>query len=84
MVWDSLAASEKTSFLSLITSFPNDPKLIKNLVNQSTIQFRQAFGSKHSVAIIGPANVGNPPFTINSFTTRRTRLKWDRCPGPRM
>jgi small GTP-binding protein len=58
MVWDSLAAREQTSFLSLITSFPNDPKLIKNLVNQSTIQFRQAFGSKHSVAIIGPANVG--------------------------
>lgn len=58
MVWDSLGASEQASFTSLISSLPNDPRLIKNLVKRSTVQFRQAFGSKHSVAIIGPANVG--------------------------
>ncbi len=58
IVWNSLGANEQTSFLSLISTFPNNPKLIKTLIKLSTVQFRQAFGSKHSVAIIGPANVG--------------------------
>lgn len=58
LIWNSLGTSEQTSFLSLLSSFPNDPKLIRNLVKLSTMQFRQAFGRKNSVAIIGPANVG--------------------------
>ena len=58
MIWNSLGTNEQTSFLSLLTSFPSNPKLIRNLVKLSTVQFRQAFGNKRSVAIIGPANVG--------------------------
>lgn len=58
LIWDSLGTNEQTSFLSLLSSFPNDPKLIKDLVKLSSVQFRQAFGHKRSVAIIGPANVG--------------------------
>jgi len=58
LVWNSLGVNEQTSFLSLISSFPNNPKLVKTLVKLSSVQFRQAFGHKRSVAIIGPANVG--------------------------
>ncbi len=58
MIWNSLGTTEQTSFLSMLTSFPSNPKLIRNLVKLSTVQFRQAFGHKRSVAIIGPANVG--------------------------
>lgn len=72
-VWDAMGTSEQNSFLSLITSLPNDPRLIKNLVKRSTLQFRQAFGNKRSVAFIGPANVGKSTL-YNQFIHNKTDL----------
>jgi small GTP-binding protein len=57
-VWDALGPNEKAGFLSLLVGFPSDVNLVKILVKLSTAQIRQAFGSKHSVVIVGPTNVG--------------------------
>jgi len=57
-IWEALGPNEKASFLSLVVGFPADSNLVKILVKLSTTQIRQAFGSKHRVAIVGPANVG--------------------------
>ena len=73
IVWDSLGANQQTSFLSLLSSFPNEPKMMRNLVKLSTVQFRQAFGKKRSVAIIGPANVGKSTL-YNQFIHSKTDL----------
>lgn len=57
-VWEMLGPNEQASFLSLLVGFPSDTNLVKLLVKLSTAQIRQAIGSKHRVAIIGPTNVG--------------------------
>jgi small GTP-binding protein len=57
-IWEDLGPSEKTGFLSLLTGFPTDPNLMRQLVKLSTAQIRQAFGNKHRVVIVGPTNVG--------------------------
>ena len=57
-IWETLGPNEKASFLSLLVGFPADTNLVKLLVKLSTAQIRQAFGSKHRVAIVGPTNVG--------------------------
>jgi GTPase len=57
-IWEALGPSEKASFLSLLTGFPADAKLVRILVKLSTAQIRQAFGQKRRVAIVGPTNVG--------------------------
>jgi ribosome biogenesis GTPase A len=57
-IWEALGPNEKASFLSLLTGFPADVKLVKLLVKMTTSQVRQAFGRKHRVAILGPTNVG--------------------------
>lgn len=57
-VWDALGPNEKASFLSLLVGFPADANLIKILVKLSTAHIRQAFGNKHRVVVVGPANVG--------------------------
>jgi small GTP-binding protein len=57
-VWEALGPNEKASFLSLLVGFPTDANLIKILVKLSTAHIRQAFGNKHRVVVVGPANVG--------------------------
>jgi GTP-binding protein Era len=57
-IWDALGPNEKESFLSLLIGFPADTNLVRLLVKLSTAQIRQAIGNKHSVAIVGPTNVG--------------------------
>ena len=57
-IWETLGPNERASFLSLLVGFPADTNLVKLLVKLSTARFRQAFGNKHQVAIVGPTNVG--------------------------
>jgi small GTP-binding protein len=57
-IWDAMGLGEKKRFLDLISNFPNETSLVKGLVKLTTLQIRQAFGTKHNVVIIGPANVG--------------------------
>jgi small GTP-binding protein len=57
-IWNALGSDEQNHFLSLISNFPTDASLIRGLIKLSTSQVRQTFGRKHSVAILGPANVG--------------------------
>jgi len=57
-IWEALGPNEKAGFQSLLLGFPADTSLLKLLVKLSTTQIRQAFGSKHRVAIVGPTNVG--------------------------
>ncbi len=57
-IWDALGPDEKAGFLSLLSGFPTEANLMKLLVRLSTTQFRQAFGQKSRVAIVGPTNVG--------------------------
>jgi small GTP-binding protein len=57
-IWDTLGPNKKAGFLSLLKGFPSETDLVRLLVKLSAAQFRQAFGNKHRVAIVGPTNVG--------------------------
>jgi small GTP-binding protein len=57
-IWESLGPDEQNRFLNLLSAFPSDANLMRMLVKLSTNQVRQAFGHKHCVVIVGPANVG--------------------------
>ena len=57
-IWEALGPNEKASLLALASGFPADTNLVKMLVKLSSAQIRQAIGTKHRVAIVGPTNVG--------------------------
>jgi small GTP-binding protein len=57
-LWEALGPNEKAGFLTLLTGFPADTNLVKILVKLSSAHIRQAFGNRHRVVIVGPANVG--------------------------
>lgn len=57
-LWSSLSTEEKTSIQSLVNGLPSDANMLRTLVQMAAVQVKVAFGNKHRVAIVGPANVG--------------------------
>jgi small GTP-binding protein len=79
-VWNALGSNEQNRFLGLISAIPSNAGLIKGLVKLSTSQVRQTFGSKHAVAILGPANVGKS--TLYNQLVRRKQDSAEVGPLP--
>lgn len=80
-IWEMLGPNEQASFLSLLIGFPSDTKLVKLLVKLSTAQIRQAIGSKHRVAILGPTNVGKSTLYNQLVQNKRDVAAVSPLPG---
>jgi GTPase len=80
-LWEALGPTEKTSFLSVLNGFPSDANLMRRLVKLSTAQIRQAFGSKHRVAIVGPTNVGKSTLYNQLVQNKSDLAKVGPLPG---
>lgn len=57
-IWDALTPEEQASLTSLLKGIPGQPQISRSLVQMAENQLKLAFGRKHCVAIVGPANVG--------------------------
>ena len=80
-IWETVGPGEKASFLSLLSGFPTDTNLAKILVKLSAEQLKQAFGSKHRVAIIGPTNVGKSTLYNQMVQHKSDRAEVSALPG---
>ena len=80
-IWDALGPEEQTGFLSLIAAFPTDTRLVKGLIQLSSAQVRQAFGNKHKVVILGPANVGKSTLYNQMVRSNQDRAAVGPLPG---
>lgn len=57
-LWRSLPAGQQQSLLALLPVLPGDPGKVRKLFAAAQEQVQMAFGDRHDVAIVGPANVG--------------------------
>ncbi|HWQ03989.1 MAG TPA: GTPase [Longilinea sp.] len=57
-IWDALTPEEQANLTSLLKGVPGQPKISRSLMQMAENQLKLAFGRKHCVAIVGPANVG--------------------------
>ena len=81
MIWDTLGADQKAGLLSLLSGFPSQTNLVKLLVKMSTSQVRLAFGQKHSVAIVGPTNVGKSTLYNQMVQDKKDLAEVSPLPG---
>ena len=80
-VLNALGSNEQNRFLGLISAIPTDAGLIKGLVKLSTSQVRQTFGSKHAVAVLGPANVGKSTLYNQLVRSKQDSAEVGPLPG---
>lgn len=57
-LWRSLPAGQQQNLLALLPALPGEPGKVRKLFGAAQEQAQMAFGDRHDVAIIGPANVG--------------------------
>lgn len=80
-VWEALGPNEQSRFLALLSGFPTDANLLKLLVKLSTAQFKQAFGQKRRVTIVGPGNVGKSTLYNQLVSQREQQATVSPLPG---
>ncbi len=57
-VWAGLSSEEQEALQSIVRGVPSDRQLLRLLFGMASTHVKTAFGRKHKVAIVGPANVG--------------------------
>lgn len=76
-IWDSLPASDRNSLLKSFTDLPTDKALLHKLFQLARI----TTGKKHSVVIIGPANVGKSTLYNQLIHSKEDRADVGPLPG---
>ncbi len=57
-LWEKLPSAEKKTFVDLVQAFPSKTNMLQLLFKLGSDHMKMAFGNKHKIAIVGPANVG--------------------------
>lgn len=78
---ETLPQRDRDNILALLKGLPRDGNLTRTLLNLSVQQFKQAFGEKHHVVIVGPANVGKSTLYNQFIQAKEDKAAVSPIPG---
>jgi small GTP-binding protein len=79
--WDAIPEESRKSLMGVLRLLPEDMKGWRSLIDQTIDHIRQAAGSKHSVAIIGPVNAGKSTLYNQFIRSKGDRAAVSAIPG---
>lgn len=80
-IWKLIPENEQDQFQSLIDKIPTQTNMWKLLVKLASDQLKMTMGNKHSVAIVGPANVGKSTLYNQFIETKDDLAEVSPIPG---
>jgi small GTP-binding protein len=80
-VWEALPEDLRQDLRETVKQLPGDPRGWRSLLDQAAEHLRFAAGSKSSVAVVGPANVGKSTFYNRLIRDKGDRAKVSAVPG---
>lgn len=80
-MWRALPLPMQTELRTSLARLPGDVKLWKMLLGLALAQFKIAFGDKHTVAIVGPANAGKSTLYNQFIRSAQDRAAVSPVPG---
>lgn len=80
-VWAGLSREQRKEFEQLLGLLPNSLKPLKDILSLILDQYRPVFGTKRSIAIVGPANVGKSTLYNQLVLRREDEAEVSPVPG---
>ncbi|MDX1662638.1 MAG: GTPase [Candidatus Promineifilaceae bacterium] len=80
-LWEALPEGQRQELALLLPVLPHEPRRMRRLFELSHEQLQMAFGDKHAVAIVGPANVGKSTLYNQLISTGEEAAEVSPVPG---
>ena len=80
-IWDRLPEEERRRLEVLLDQLPPSLKPLKEILFSITNQYKPIFGNKHSIAILGPANVGKSTLYNQLISRKEDEAAVSPVPG---